>query len=321
MQGRRQPSVSWRRQRGAALLIFMLIAVIASLSLLLNRLASRASASNQQATLDTMALARDAIIGWSAARSSTPGMLPCPENTAFIGDPDNEGTAQTSCGNGVKIGRLPWRTLNVPQLRDDAGEPLWYAISPGFRTGIINANNAAQLSVDGIENRAVAIIFSPGAALAGQSRPPLTSASPPATADYLDDINRNEATLSFVSTGTPGLFNDRLLTITRENLFSVVNHRILSEIRGDEGWGLQKYHVDNNKYPWASADTVGAPADLQQTPFLPHSELAILATVNTNHWYPLVTYGVDADRQKVTLAINVPTRVSCTIIPGQPICQ
>ena len=35
-------------QRGAALLIFMLIAVIASLSLLLNRLASRASASNSR---------------------------------------------------------------------------------------------------------------------------------------------------------------------------------------------------------------------------------------------------------------------------------
>ena len=31
------------------------------------------------------------------------------------------------------IGRLPWKTFGLPDLRDGSGERLWYALSPNFR--------------------------------------------------------------------------------------------------------------------------------------------------------------------------------------------
>ncbi len=315
------------RQRGAALLIFMLIGAIAALSLFLNRLVTRSTITNNQATMQTLAMAKEAIIGWSASRNTTPGMLPCPEDTTLIGNPLTEGTALLSCGNSLQVGRLPWRTLKLPQLRDETGEPLWYALSPGFRTSPINGNTIAQLTVDGTPNSAAAIIFSPGAPLAGQNRPLPTSALPPNVAQYLDGIN-NTGTTSFVTTGAPGVFNDRLVTITRSDLFRAVNRRILSEIRGDGATGLLNYYSANgNNFPWASADLGGVPFVSQLNGFIPHTELTPLfaSATNTsmasNIWYPLITYNVNLSRQQVTMTINTPTPVSCTITPSQPTCQ
>ena len=303
------------------MLILMLIGVIVAVSLLLNRFNSRSTATRNQETMQTLALAKEALIGWSAARATTPGMFPCPENPLLIGDPDSEGSAQIGCGNLIQVGRLPWRTLGLPQLRDDAGEPLWYALSPGFRTPPpINGNTPAQLTVDGVANSAVAIIFSPGAPLAGQNRPLPTALSPPVVAQYLDGSN-NSGTGLFITTGSPDLFNDRMVIITHRDLFNAVNRRILSEIRGDALEGLEEYYADNgNTYPWAAADSAGVPVAMQLTPVLPHSVLDINATVNANNWYALVTYSVNATRQQVILTINTPSPVSCTITPGQMQC-
>jgi len=308
-------------QGGAALIIFMLIGAIAALSLLVNRLATSSVATHNQATMQTLALAKDAIIGWSASRSTTPGMLPCPEDVSFIGT-SSEGTALLNCGNAFQIGRLPWRTLKLPQLRDDTGEPLWYALSPGFRTSPINGNNTAQLTVDGGPNSAVAIIFSPGAPLSSQSRQQPTAALPPAVANYLDGIN-NSGGASFVTAGVPGAFNDRLLIITHDDLFRAINRRMLAEIRGDSlTGGIQNYYSTNgNNYSWAAANSAGVPLVSQLTPFLPHTVLTIAPTVNTNAWYPLVTYTVNATRQQAILTVTTPPSMSCTIIPGQELCQ
>jgi type II secretory pathway pseudopilin PulG len=218
------------RQRGAALLIFMLIVVIASTSMLLNRFSFRSTRVSNQTTMQTLALAKEALIGWSASHSSTPGMLPCPEDLTLIGTP-NEGKALSSCPNGSpQLGRLPWRTLGLPDLRDDAGEKLWYALSPGFRQSPINSDTPAQLTVDGISNRAIAIIFSAGAPLPGQNRPIPTVSSPPDVTQYLDGIN-NSGTGSFVTTGSADLFNDRMIAISGRDLFVVVEKRVGREVR------------------------------------------------------------------------------------------
>ena len=219
------------RQRGAALLIFMLIVVIAALSFLLNRLAIHSTARDDQATMQTLALAKEALIGWSASYPSRPGMRPCPEDPDFIGNPLKEGDANSNCTSpNPVVGRLPWRALGLPDLRDDAGERLWYALSPGFRTSPINSNTPAQLTVDDIANTAVAIIFSPGAPLSGQSRPTPTAAAPPDIKQYLD-LRNNSGTGSYVSTGGASLFNDRMIVVTHRDLFNVVERRVGQEVR------------------------------------------------------------------------------------------
>lgn len=296
-------TISFVPQRGAALLIFMLIVGIAALSLMFNRFGSHSTASANQATERVLAQAKDAIIGWSASQD-TPGMLPCPEDTTLIGNAKKEGQAKTSCPLPA-VGRLPWRTLKLPQLRDDFGEPLWYALSEGFRSPPINGNTPAKLMIDGTPNSAVAIIFSPGAQLTqiGQSRPTPTQTHPPAVEQYLENFNIH--TGSFVSTGVPGQFNDKLLSITADNLFRAVNRRILAEFRGDDDWGLINYHNDKGYYPPAAANL--------------EDELTLTNTVKKNNWYALVNYSVDATG--ATLKIDMPTVVSCKIIPNKSVCQ
>lgn len=218
------------RQRGAALLIFMLIIVISVLGFLLSRLAIRSTARGDQETMQTLALAKEALIGWSASHPSKPGMLPCPEDPTFIGNPLKEGDANPNCTSpNPVVGRLPWRTLGLSDLRDDAGERLWYALSPGFRTSPINSNTPAQLTVDDIANSAVAIIFSPGPPLPGQSRPIPTAAAPPDVRQYLDLLNPSID--RFVSTGDAGVFNDRMIVVTHRDLFNVVEKRVGREVR------------------------------------------------------------------------------------------
>lgn len=295
------------RQRGAALIVFALIGTIAVLSLLLGRLTSLTNTSGKRATSLALAQAKEAVIGWSASHSTRPGTLPCPENTDFIGNPGSEGTAQTDCSNvSPSVGRLPWRTLKVRQLTDDTGEPLWYAVSPGFRSpSKINGNSLGKLTVDGAPDGVVAVIFAPGAPLAGKNHPPPTSAAPPDIAQYLEgyDLNGSGA---FSSTGAPDVFNDRLLTITRDELFHAVNRRVLNELRGDEGSGLINYYVKNGAFPPAGSD------------------LSLLSTATfmaENDWYPLINYGVSADLRQAVLTINSPSSMTCTIEPGQSTCK
>lgn len=302
------------RQHGAALIVFALIGAIAVFSLMLGRLTSLNNASGKRATSLALAQAKEALIGWSASHSTKPGALPCPENTTFIGVPGSEGSAQTGCSNvTVSAGRLAWRTLKIRQVTDDTGEPLWYALSPGFRSpSTINSGSLGQLTIDGSPNGVVAVIFSPGAPLSGQSRPVPTSADPPDISQYLEgyDLSGHGA---FSSTGASGAFNDRLLTITRDELFRAVNRRILNELRGDEGSGLIKYYADNGTFPPAGSDLSILFASLLST--------AAASFMADNGWYSLVNYGVSADMQQATLTINLPASVTCTITPSQTTCR
>jgi hypothetical protein len=66
-----------------------------------------------------------------------PGYLPCP-------DLDDDGWAEPTCGsqNGEsgqseRLGRLPWKTLGLADLRDGHGERLWYAVSSKYK-GLLN---------------------------------------------------------------------------------------------------------------------------------------------------------------------------------------
>ena len=88
-----------------------------------------------------LAQAREALIAYAAERPINtavgPGYLPCP-------DLDDDGWAESTCGslNGdigqeQRLGRLPWKTLGLPDLRDGYGERLWYAVSTRHK-GLLN---------------------------------------------------------------------------------------------------------------------------------------------------------------------------------------
>jgi hypothetical protein len=308
-------------QHGAALLIFMLFIFLVATSWILGQ-SGGTNARNQRdkVTATAMAQAKEALIGRAATDDNRPGSLPCPN---INGDGTVPLFAGTQCPS--YIGRFPWKTLGLPEPLDGNGDGLWYALSPGSRDNLaaqpINPQKPLELTLDGTPNIA-AIIFSPGPPLANQNGRPSN-----AVADYLDGSN-NDGDYTFVSGPPSATFNDKVLAITRENLFNVVNRRILREIRGDVLTGLVKSYADNgNNYPWAAADALGVPSAGQLGPYLPYTALVLPSETTTppmfssNNWYSLIAYNVNVSRQQVILTINTPTPISCKITPGQPQCQ
>ena len=120
-------------QRGAALLLFALIAIVSLSALLLAGLNSKGPESPQAKSLGVLQTAREALIGYSLSfadlnANRLPGYMPCP-------DTDGDGLADMPCGSPGEsaIGRLPWQTLGLPPLRDSTGECLWYVVSAAYK--------------------------------------------------------------------------------------------------------------------------------------------------------------------------------------------
>jgi hypothetical protein len=256
------------------------VAVMVFAYVLTSRLnaASRFVGIDREHNAMVLARAKRALIGYMAQRASlsaenNPGRLPCPEAPAFFGDPAQEGIAAGNCTLPA-VGRLPWRTLGLDKLADAAGEPLWYAVSPGWAlpfagaTLTINSDSVGQLTVDGAANSAVALIIAPGPAmtvLAGgacaawsQSRP---AAGPLGVRNYLECANATSPPDATFVTGTPGgSFNDQVLRVTAADLIPalevVIAERMQREIApalrtvyGAAGWGTS---AANPLYPFAA---------------------------------------------------------------------
>jgi len=186
------------RERGAILLIATLLLAAVIVFVLAISLASvNPESARRRATEDALAEAREALLAYAAARAINtivgPGYLPCP-------DLDNDGWAEPTCGSlagdigqDERIGRLPWKTLGIADVRDGDGERLWYAVSakykgllncaasagcvdmsPDVALGTISVRDASGLVVhDGTlreswraaEGGAVAVVLAPGAPL------------------------------------------------------------------------------------------------------------------------------------------------------------
>jgi hypothetical protein len=122
------------------------------------------SASTEQhrlrATERALAQAREALLAYAADRPIDarvgPGYLPCP-------DLDDDGWAEATCGSLAgqlgqeqRLGRLPWKTLGLPDLRDGHGERLWYAVSTRYK-GLLNCA-ASRACIDMTPPQAVGTI-------------------------------------------------------------------------------------------------------------------------------------------------------------------
>jgi hypothetical protein len=183
-------------QRGQALLA-MLVILVLGLSAAIYALVRPTSSTveRDKITAAALAQAKVALIGYAAGVSNLaggerPGDLPCPDSN------DSGAPGTPNCNTqALRIGRLPWKTLGVDDLRDGDGERLWYAVSTNFKNstrttcaapgdaGCLNSdtrgtitvrNNAGTVIHDGSNPNAftpsgvIAVIFAPGAILQRQ---------------------------------------------------------------------------------------------------------------------------------------------------------
>src|SRR5579859_5503998 len=128
------------RQRGFAMIVIIALIVLVSAYVIvssLNRTAAELSNAREQRSMLALQQAKAALIayaastqGWQAYKgqvTSQPGGLPCP-------DLNDTGSSPGICSSAAsRIGRLPWSSIGVDDLRDASGERLWYAVSSTFR--------------------------------------------------------------------------------------------------------------------------------------------------------------------------------------------
>jgi hypothetical protein len=214
-------------------------------------------------TRDALIKAKEALIAYAAADANRPGELPCPD----LNDDGKVVIADEYVGSNCVslIGRLPWSTLELPDLRDEDGERLWYALSNDFHSnGAVALNNDTayragntSLTITGTPpgGNVVAIVFSPGPALvregaaAVQQRGCIVGVNCDATgkcttapasntpkcnpANYLDIASGEDnadGNTSFVSAEKSATFNDRLLPIYSDDIMWVVERRAGREL-------------------------------------------------------------------------------------------
>lgn len=139
------------KQHGSGLpLILAAIALTVASAAALALSASSTEQHRQRASDRVLAQAREALLAYAADRPIDarvgPGYLPCP-------DLDDDGWAEATCGSlsghlgqEQRLGRLPWKTLGLPDLRDGHGERLWYAVSTRYK-GLLNCA-ASRACVD-----------------------------------------------------------------------------------------------------------------------------------------------------------------------------
>lgn len=200
-----------------------------------------------KATQDALTQARDALIGRAASDDNRPGSLPCP-------DTDNDGIAQLLVGPECPsyVGRLPWKTLGLPDLRDSSGERLWYALSRSLRDDdsaqpINSVDTPGQISVVGSAPAVdiAAVVIAPGNALPGQIR---NAAGIDNIVNYLEGENASAGDNVYETAARSPTFNDRIATVTRDQLFDVVEWRVAAEIRT----ALRRYYAAFGFFPYAN---------------------------------------------------------------------
>ena len=408
-----------RKQSGAALIAVLLIFVTAASFALLKGLNETATQQYRDAqTAKALAEAKAALIGYAVSRVVSPavcsapgnncprpGDLPCPDrdNTGDLLTPT--GSPEPSCGNASgstgqarRIGRLPWRTLGLADLRDGDGERLWYAVSTNFknntRSSCTNASAAGCLNSDvrgtitvyarngtlihdgrnpdpWTPSGLVAVVFAPGKVLRRQdatgdqdrsctggscnANDACTSLPPTNTRkcnprEYLD-IALGEDNAIFdeepVANRTDGfiqgkvfdasgnlIVNDRLLTITYQDLIPLLEKRVVDEVLTC----LKPYagrDANSGRYPWAAPLGGTAPSylgvidarfgrvpdpPLTVTPGMENSWPSgcnIISGINWwFNWKELLFYGV-ADAYKPT-ALTLPDCASSSCLTVNP---
>ncbi|WP_124948748.1 hypothetical protein [Sulfuriferula thiophila] len=272
-----------RHQQGAVLLVLAVIMSMIALGWLYGHMASRQESG--AVTARALAMARSALIGRALSDASHPGSLPCP-------DTDNDGVAQLLSGAQCPgyIGRLPWRTLGLNDIRDGNGERLWYVLSSDARdaqsqiavnslatAGMLQMNTSAHL---------VAVLFSPGVAIVPQQRG--TSAQQNTVGNYLEGDNANGDTVYVSQAVADTAFNDIVLAISSADVFRKVERLVLQQIAKNLA-PPYLYAAD----PYATAEQLGVQQIGRLAGFIPYKTLgfSLADPLGSNGWFNDLTSG------------------------------
>ena len=300
------------RQKGAALMMLLTVIVLGSLTTLVISLNVSSGRTEQEIkTSKALAQAKEALIAHavsvilpvvpSAMTTARPGDLPCPAL-------DTSGIAAVSCGDAtgttgqsLRLGRLPWMTLGLSDLRDGHGEQLWYAVSNNFKEnvrtvctnpdqlGCLNSNSRGTITVrkssglvvnNGanpdifVPSGVVAVIISPGSPLQREGASSLQDRSAAGASNPINylDVGNGEDNAAFIdSSATDGFINGPILDVN-ENI--IVNDKVISityqdilpkleeRVAGEVLKCMKDYALANsNRYPWAADITASGSGD------------------------------------------------------------
>lgn len=283
-------------QKGMALLLLLLLGLGIGTTVFLSAWNSlNVRLVQEQKTQAILTEAKEALIAYASSvypvGNNRPGDLPCP-------DTNNDGKKELSCGNAngstgqaARLGRLPWKSLGLADLRDASGERLWYAVSNNFKentrrlplnsdtTGTIQVADSAGNSIPNV----IAVIIAPGPPLQRlngaviQDRSPAGENNP---ANYLDET-ATEDNADFTDSATNGfvsgivrdaqgriLVNDGMLLITYNDLMPLLEKQVASTVLNcltsyaaysdamNDNWG---------RYPWPAGMASSATGNHKDT--------------------------------------------------------
>ncbi|MGI9262262.1 MAG: hypothetical protein ACR2QR_09525 [Woeseiaceae bacterium] len=258
------------RQSGAALLLMMLVVIVGAAAVLvtkLNRNTTQISATAKTGL--ALAQAREALVAYALSfPDRVPGsavQLPCPDLDDTGTTLDGESHTANCGAPGVSVlGRLPWKTLGIAAPRDSASECLWYVVSGDHKSAgigtapLLNPDTNGQLTlyqadsgtlIEGSqpEDRPIALIFAAGQALSGQSRQAISQSDQQCSSDFsiaaFLDSDPGTGVSNSTLIGVPGIdsfvraagesmaINDRVVSISREDLANLVYNRHDHELR------------------------------------------------------------------------------------------
>jgi len=302
-----------QRQRGAVFIVMLVFMIMGVAAFLVSSLNSSALQIKRDAvTANALAQAKEALISRAVADPNSPGSLPCPDIDSTGLNVANDGVADMLTGSHQcpsYIGRLPWKTLGLPDLRDGSGERLWYALSPNFRdyypSNPINSNSVGTLLIydnTGTNlltppgSEAVAIIFSPGDIVASQQR---DAANQNLVQNYLDigpnSINNATQGGPFISANKTTSFNDRLMIIKVSDIIPIVEMRVAKDLTT----AFANYVGHYGEYPhpanFATCTSISATCSSDTSQCIgkiPDADLALFmpAYFTPNKWFNVIYY-------------------------------
>jgi hypothetical protein len=314
-----------------------------------------------QKTAAALAAAKQALLSRAASDANHPGSLPCPDAVTNIAGNNvpNDGIADLLAGAACPshIGRLPWRTLGLPDLRDADGERLWYMVAPAWQDSparIINAGTTGQINgyecADGeaaapwpcANPRAlagapwVAVVFAPGRLLAAQLR---DAAHAGDVAQFLESYNAADPMRLRIATGAGAANNDgdRLAGITADDILALVQRRIASELQALLTQYLALTTAQGQPaLPWpaaacatsttCTATPLTAPLPATAAGFLPSDDAQLnqlmiaqnMTWFDYNHWRTSFTYTIDANCAAAGITAQCGEALVATAAPFAP---
>lgn len=223
------------RQKGIALILFVMVVIIGVTILFAGvRSPNALQLERNQITLDALRMAKEALIAYAATHPDRPGGLPCPDANND-GDPNISGT---NCE--TELGWLPFRKLQLPDLRDSNGDRLWYAVSTGFQENInlpLNSDSVTNITLNGTPGY-IALVIAPQRPVNGQGARAINDSNPSGDSsevlNYLEQANAQTPFSNFISADEDTTddipFNDVVLGIKPVEMLPIVEQRVAGDL-------------------------------------------------------------------------------------------